>query len=738
VHQLGVFYDELREFFNASSLDDRLRHLESGTAGQSAVENAGRLLRLKQGGKPPWDQLAALTDLRDQLSAILAASRGAAGGEAAAALPAEVLQKVRLADIELDSYAFTLLAAVAKDVEGRGLSSAQGWRFALSALGYGMRNMHASQILGPETLAAATELAALASQGSVDLLRVKAAVDRARRATEDFSAAITDAHVRRVLSLSAALGVDRRSAAVFAEAVVRSTVAFQSSRIADAATRCARDALGIPPWDPLFNGSARGKVVFADALGDVRQSPECVIAVCRTADGDEDVPKNVRGVVLGHAIPHLSHLGVRARQSGVVFVCAESRPAFDAVWSGTARSFQSDAQLLVTPAAGFASLAEVASAHGPSRSTPAPHAAVGGKANGALIDIGKIDASETGVLPLTRATAANSSAKCTFAGRLAAIAGEPQALFAVPGGVCIPFGVYKAAERPHRAAVGELMAEYDAVVAGDEQAAAGVAQRLREFIDGNFAVSDKVVAAVQGALPGDAVRVMVRSSANCEDLEGMSGAGLYDSIANVPVSDAPQLAAAVRRVWASLWTRRAASSRGAYSVAHSSACMATLVQRMVEAEVSFVAFSHNPVDSSDCGHVYIELAVGMGETLASGGVAGQPYRLRVSRQQPGEVTVDALASYGCALVPLSPGARVKSASGLRRRVVDYSTQRMTTDAALRAGIASRIARVILKLEAELGGAQDVEGAVTGLGDARSAEGVSLFVVQARPQVSNSL
>ncbi len=45
------------------------------------------------------------------------------------------------------------------------------------------------------------------------------------------------------------------------------------------------------------------------------------------------------------------------------------------------------------------------------------------------------------------------------------------------------------------------------------------------------------------AFHGD-VRVMVRSSANCEDLQKISGAGLYDSIANVPV----QNQAAVRKL----------------------------------------------------------------------------------------------------------------------------------------------------------------------------------------------
>ena len=45
------------------------------------------------------------------------------------------------------------------------------------------------------------------------------------------------------------------------------------------------------------------------------------------------------------------------------------------------------------------------------------------------------------------------------------------------------------------------------------------------------------------------LQVMVRSSANCEDLQKMSGAGLYDSIANVDSSNADAVAKAVSLVW---------------------------------------------------------------------------------------------------------------------------------------------------------------------------------------------
>ena len=61
----------------------------------------------------------------------------------------------------------------------------------------------------------------------------------------------------------------------------------------------------------------------------------------------------------------------------------------------------------------------------------------------------------------------------------------------------------------------------------------------------------------------DGAALIARSSANVEDLAGLSGAGLYDSVGNVPAGDADALGAAVARVWASLYTRRAVLSRRA-------------------------------------------------------------------------------------------------------------------------------------------------------------------------------
>ena len=57
-----------------------------------------------------------------------------------------------------------------------------------------------------------------------------------------------------------------------------------------------------------------------------------------------------------------------------------------------------------------------------------------------------------------------------------------------------------------------------------------------------------------------------------EDLAGMSGAGLYDSIPNVALSDSGAFETALASVWASLYSRRAVLSRRAAGTDESNCC----------------------------------------------------------------------------------------------------------------------------------------------------------------------
>jgi hypothetical protein len=84
---------------------------------------------------------------------------------------------------------------------------------------------------------------------------------------------------------------------------------------------------------------------------------------------------------------------------------------------------------------------------------------------------------------------------------------------------------------------------------------------LQELISG-VPLPAVVLQSIRSAFaPG--TRLICRSSSNVEDLEGMSGAGLYESIMNVPVDRPEDVAKAVAAVWASTYTRRAVLSRRA-------------------------------------------------------------------------------------------------------------------------------------------------------------------------------
>ena len=86
--------------------------------------------------------------------------------------------------------------------------------------------------------------------------------------------------------------------------------------------------------------------------------------------------------------------------------------------------------------------------------------------------------------------------------------------------------------------------------------------------------------------------LVVRSSAPGEDAEGASFAGLHDSFVGIRGVDG--VVDAVRSVWASLWTDRALLYRRELGIDPDSSAMAVVIQRMVDGEVSGIAFGAHP------------------------------------------------------------------------------------------------------------------------------------------------
>ena len=313
--------------------------------------------------------------------------------------------------------------------------------------------------------------------------------------------------------------------------------------------------------------------------------------------------------------------------------------------------------------------------------------------------------------------------------------------FRTPPGLVIPFGTMELAlgglPPAGQARFRELLAAAERAPVAELDA---VCDELQALVRG-LRVPDAVLRGVCGAFP-PGTPLMCRSSANVEDLAGMSGAGLYDSIPNVP-SDAPaDVAAAVTAVWASLHTRRAVLSRRAAGVPQGDACMAVLVQAMLSPALSFVLHTASPL-GDDPGRAVAEVAVGLGETLASG-ARGSAWRLSVDKAS-GDTQTLAFANFAQALLPAaavtaaagvgvgvggagSGGGSGGAAAGVLHacdvRVLDYSQMALSRSGEARSRLGEKLGGVAGFLEDAFGGPQDVEGCL--IGDA-------VYVVQTRPQ-----
>lgn len=159
--------------------------------------------------------------------------------------------------------------------------------------------------------------------------------------------------------------------------------------------------------------------------------------------------------------------------------------------------------------------------------------------------------------------------------------------------------------------------------ATDAERVGGKARGLNRLIAAGFRVPDGYV--VPADVDGQMLRTLLdgtlgegtyayRSSSTAEDLATASFAGQYETI--LGVTDAEAGVKAVERVRSSARSEAAESYR--YRSSQGNPQMAVIVQRQLEARVSGVAFTRNPVTGAN--EIVIEATQGIGEALLSGAV----------------------------------------------------------------------------------------------------------------------
>ena len=167
------------------------------------------------------------------------------------------------------------------------------------------------------------------------------------------------------------------------------------------------------------------------------------------------------------------------------------------------------------------------------------------------------------------------------------------------------------------------------------ESASGSIQALVTGCELSSTLTAELAAAYQ-ALPGDDPAVAVRSSANAEDLPGLSFAGQQDTYLNV--RGVAALLESVRNCWASLWTTQAMSYRNEMGIASDAVAMGVVVQIMVPADVAGILFTANPA-TGERGEMIVNASYGLGEAVVGGQITPDTFIVDRSTFKPRETTL---------------------------------------------------------------------------------------------------
>jgi len=201
--------------------------------------------------------------------------------------------------------------------------------------------------------------------------------------------------------------------------------------------------------------------------------------------------------------------------------------------------------------------------------------------------------------------------------------------------------------------------------------------------------------------------VAVRSSATAEDSSSAAWAGQLDSFLNTTEKT---LLANVQKCWASLFTPRAIFYRFEKSLHDSKISVAVVIQKMIESEVSGIAFSVHPV-TQDRNQLIIEAGYGLGEAIVSGQITPDSY---VVEKEPRRI-IDkniSLQERGIYRKPKEGGNEWKNIPQ------EKSEKQKLTD-----GQILELAELILKIENYYNSPQDIEWAF---------ENNKFYITQSRP------
>ncbi len=527
-------------------------------------------------------------------------------------------------------------------------------------------------------------------------LHAKAVVDRLERVLGGF----IDRYYRLIQPKAEFLGRSFRAASwsidLFSEEVLRGRPAFVLSALLRYLGPILRKSAQLGSWQVISPGRGTGRIEPAETLKSIqgKRFDKPVIIITEKVSGDEEIPEGVRAIITPAEIDILSHLAVRARNAGILFATCYDEDMGRKLKSLGGRTLT----LGVSPSGEVIfeeqAVTETVPRHVFTRHAPVPVPEF--RAYAILPDD----------FDLTNVGSKSNNLK-KMRDRLVEWIG-------IPPFAALPFGVFEKvlSEEMNREIAGRYGELAEKIDAADETERAGVLDEIREIIT-TLRPPPEFHSSLQG--------VMVK-------------AGL-----EMP-SDSEDSWMCIKKVWASKWNERAYLSRKARGIRHDDLFMAVLVQKVVEADYSYVIHTVNP-STGVKDELYAEAVMGLGEALV-GNYPGRAlsFVCKKGGKEPKLLSFPSKGSglFGGGLIFRSDsnGEDLAGFAGAglydsfmmppaRKSVIDYTKDPLIWDVRFRGEFSLSVVEIGIKVEEVMGSPQDIEGAYS--------KG-RFFVVQSRPQV----
>ena len=214
---------------------------------------------------------------------------------------------------------------------------------------------------------------------------------------------------------------------------------------------------------------------------------------------------------------------------------------------------------------------------------------------------------------------------------------------------------------------------------------------------------------------GENVLYAIRSSSNLEDLNKNAGAGLFDSFLGINLTESKQVTDSIISVWVSLFTERGVLFRKKNKISNFYGKMGVLIQEMINPEISFIIHTVNPI-SKDKNEIYIELAFGLGETLASANLKGSPFRI-IFYKDNSKFKISNYSSYSKGLFRLG--------NEISYKFVCFKEEKMFNDKDYLDKTIGTLGLIAQMIEKKFENPQDIEGCIMN---------GKIYLVQTRPQI----